>query len=139
MKFLLTFSRLNGGPGCSSFLGMMQEIGPFVWEDGTQGFQQTYNQYSWNNNASLLFFESPPGVGFSENNDTNYTYTDNNTAVDNYAALQLWFSMYSQYNGRELWIAGESYAGIYVPFLANQTLYQNSLNTTTNKINLKGM
>ena len=105
----------------------MQEIGPFV------------NQYSWNQNANLLFFESPPGVGFSENNDTTYQYTDNNTAVDNYAALQKWFSQYNQYNGRELWIAGESYAGIYVPFLANQTLYQNSLNTTSNKINLKGI
>jgi carboxypeptidase C (cathepsin A) len=38
--------------------------------------------YSWNRNASLLFFESPPGVGFSINKDidTGYVFSDQDTA-----------------------------------------------------------
>ena len=38
------------------------------------------NIYAWNMNASIIYFESPPGVGFSVNDDKNYEYNDNNTA-----------------------------------------------------------
>lgn len=36
----------NGGPGCSSFCGMFEELGPFyVTEDGKSLFE---NVHSWN-------------------------------------------------------------------------------------------
>jgi carboxypeptidase C (cathepsin A) len=53
----------NGGPGCSSMLGFMQEHGPFVMNDNTTVFIE--NEYSWNTNASVLYIEQPAGVGFS--------------------------------------------------------------------------
>lgn len=58
----------NGGPGCSSLLGFMQEHGPWVIEDGAT--QVTENPYPWNANASLIYLESPAGVGFSPWNQT---------------------------------------------------------------------
>jgi len=37
---------LNGGPGCSSMIGVIQENGPFLWQPGT--FAPFANPYSWN-------------------------------------------------------------------------------------------
>ena len=67
---------MNGGPGCSSLLGLITEIGPFVIEDGERDF--TTNPFPWNKKANLLFFESPSGVGFSKVNPE-YIYTDVNS------------------------------------------------------------
>jgi len=54
---------LNGGPGCSSLIGMVYENGPFLFKEGTVNFQ--LNQYAWNMKANVLYLESPGGVGFS--------------------------------------------------------------------------
>ena len=53
----------NGGPGCSSMLGMMQELGPIVVDDGEDYFAT--NPHPWNERANVLFIESPAGVGWS--------------------------------------------------------------------------
>lgn len=66
---------LNGGPGCSSLLGWAQEVGPNMLYSGSKTFANYFNPYSWNQKANLLFFESPPGVGFSINKDPNYVYS----------------------------------------------------------------
>ena len=65
---------LNGGPGCSGLLGFAQEIGPNMIYEGSASFASKINPYSWNNNANVLFFEAPPGVGFSVNKDKSYIY-----------------------------------------------------------------
>ena len=36
----------NGGPGCSSMLGFMQENGPIIVDDGETQFK--LNDYPWN-------------------------------------------------------------------------------------------
>ena len=53
----------NGGPGCSSMLGFMQENGPFRLESGGTIFHES--EYSWNRETNLLYIEQPAGVGFS--------------------------------------------------------------------------
>jgi len=53
----------NGGPGCSSMIGWTQEHGPYVVEDGDKGFKQ--NEHAWNNEFTVIYFDSPAGVGFS--------------------------------------------------------------------------
>lgn len=62
---------LNGGPGCSSMLGFLQEIGAYVLEEDQiyeVGKELTPNPFSWLREANLLFIESPAGVGYSINN-----------------------------------------------------------------------
>lgn len=68
----------NGGPGCSSLLGFMQEHGPYVMDDETDFFFK--NEYSWNKEANIVYIESPAGVGFSECGETRCSYTDESSA-----------------------------------------------------------
>uniref|UniRef100_A0A0D6QS40 Carboxypeptidase n=1 Tax=Araucaria cunninghamii TaxID=56994 RepID=A0A0D6QS40_ARACU len=129
---------LNGGPGCSSLgYGAMQELGPFrVNPDGKTLHS---NPFSWNHVANVLFLESPAGVGFSYSNTTSdYENSgDRITAADNYKFLLSWFERFPQYKNRNFYIAGESYAGNYIPQLATTILKYSS--PSTSSINLKGV
>lgn len=53
----------NGGPGCSSLLGLFAENGPYILDNINSKCVE--NPYRWNVNASLLYIESPAGVGYS--------------------------------------------------------------------------
>ncbi|KAM0962288.1 hypothetical protein ACFX2I_021430 [Malus domestica] len=105
---------LNGGPGCSSLgVGAFSENGPFR----PQGEVLVRNEHSWNTEANMLYLETPIGVGFSYSTDTS-SYE----ARDNLLFLQKWLEKFPQYRNRSLYITGESYAGHYVPQLAELML-----------------
>merc|ERR1719464_1520061 len=53
----------NGGPGCSSMLGFMQENGPFKMDSGTGEVHASAE--GSNREANVLYIEQPAGVGFS--------------------------------------------------------------------------
>ena len=54
---------MNGGPGGSSLIGLMQENGPcFVGNDSNSTY---LNPYSWNNEVNLLYVDQPSQVGYS--------------------------------------------------------------------------
>lgn len=63
----------------------MQEHGPYrvTEEDGAL----TYNEFSWNQYANVLYLEGPVGVGFSINNQEDITTNDELAADNNYYAL----------------------------------------------------
>lgn len=128
---------LNGGPGCSSMDGLFYENGPFVFPEGETTL--VANEYSWNLNTSMLYFESPAGVGFSPVGNETFNPDDNSTAVDALAAVVAFFKGYPEYSTQEFFISGESYAGIYVPTLAYQILLWNNQTSQTAPINLKGI
>ncbi|TVU37452.1 hypothetical protein EJB05_10768 [Eragrostis curvula] len=132
---------LNGGPGCSSLgYGAMEELGPFrVMSDGKTLYR---NPYAWNAApANVLFLESPAGVGFSYSNATvDYSRSgDNKTADDALAFLLAWVERFPEYKGREFYIAGESYAGHYVPQLAHAILRHAAGAKAASPINFKGI
>ena len=108
----------NGGPGCSSMLGFIQEHGPYVIENGESTFHE--NEYSWNKEANVLYIEAPVGVGYSyAYMKGDHNYTDDGVARDNLYALIYFFNLkFPEYSQHNLWLSGESYAGIYVPYLA---------------------
>jgi serine carboxypeptidase-like clade 2 len=132
---------LNGGPGCSSLMGFLQEVGPFYLEDGVdyaQGDNLTRNEFAWTKASNLLFIEAPAGVGFSVNNSTDKTLNDEMTAKDLLAALLNWRIKFPSFNNRSFYIAGESYAGKYIPDLAMQIDLYNQ-NNPSSPINLKAL
>ena len=108
----------NGGPGCSSMLGWIQEHGPYVMESGTDYFHK--NEYSWNNFANVLYIESPGGVGYSTCSGKECIFDDNNSAQDNLDAILYFYNeKFPEFKSHDLYISGESYAGIYVPYVVN--------------------
>lgn len=50
---------LNGGPGCSSMGGLLQENGPFLWQPGTYSPQP--NPFSWTNLTNMVWIDQPIG------------------------------------------------------------------------------
>ena len=130
---------MNGGPGCSSLDGFLYEMGPFQFSGAVvSGLPQLVdNPNSWNKAAHMLYLEAPAFVGFS------YSYTesdrntnDNRTADDNFVALQQFFHGFPELAALDFYIAGESYAGIYVPTLANAIRVGNEAGVSS--INLVG-
>ncbi|KAG9141881.1 hypothetical protein Leryth_009265 [Lithospermum erythrorhizon] len=130
---------LNGGPGCSSIgYGEAEELGPFLTQKGKPELK--FNPNSWNKAANLLFLESPVGVGFSYTNTSNdiKDLGDTITAQDSYTFLVNWFKRFPQFKSHEFYISGESYAGHYVPQLAEVIYDKNKVVSKDDVINFKG-
>ncbi|KAL8481249.1 hypothetical protein ACS0TY_027684 [Phlomoides rotata] len=130
---------LNGGPGCSSIgYGAAVELGPL--RVGKNGAFLEFNQHSWNKEANLLFVESPVGVGFSySNTSSDFTKIDDSfVAEDTYNFVVKWMERFPQFKDHEFFISGESYAGHYVPQLAELIYDRNKNRQTHPYINLKG-
>jgi carboxypeptidase C (cathepsin A) len=136
---------LNGGPGSSSLIGLLTENGQVVTNDRSfaepiDGVPQVfYNPYGWTTKATMLYLESPKGVGFSYCDSAEKTLdcinNDESTAQDSYEFLVNFFNAYPEYKSHKFYITGESYAGVYIPMLVDQ-ISQDFLNA---KLNLKGM
>jgi hypothetical protein len=81
------------------------------------GTKPIHNEYSWNNNASVIFLDQPINVGYSYGDES---VTDTVAAgKDVYALLVLFFKQFPEYKDLPFHIAGESYAGHYIPVFAS--------------------
>lgn len=127
---------LNGGPGCSSLLGLGDENGPTYFEENTTNLKS--NDYSWNKLANMIYLESPAGVGFSiAGKPEDYHTSDEISGKDNLSAITNFFELFPEYQKNDFYISGESYAGIYIPYLASNIIDYNF--STETHINLKGI
>ncbi|KAF4973944.1 hypothetical protein FZEAL_9091 [Fusarium zealandicum] len=111
---------LNGGPGCSSLSGMLTENGPFLWQEGT--LAPTPNSYSWSNLTNVIFIEQPVGVGFSQGKP-NIT----NEVELGLEFIGFWRNFIEAFEleGATTYITGESYAGFYIPYIADAFITAN--------------
>lgn len=125
---------LNGGPGCSSLDGLLQENGPFLWQSGTYAPQP--NPFSWTNLTNMVWVDQPIGTGFSpaaSGAPANIT-NEEQVAMD-FAGFWKNFMTLFNLTGADVYIAGESYAGQYIPYIADYMLEQNN----TEYYNVKGI
>lgn len=114
---------LNGGPGCSSMMGLFMELGPSSVQEGGK---LKYNENSWNSNASVIFIDQPVNTGYSYSN--NPVYNTVAASKDIYALLTLFFHDFPEYAEQPFHISGESYAGHYIPVFAHEILSHKNRN-----------
>lgn len=105
---------LNGGPGCSSATGLFFELGP---SSINATLQPVHNPYSWTNNASVIFLDQPVGVGYSYTGGEAVKLTAA-ASKDVYVFLELFFQKFPHLRPNDFHIAGELYAGHYIPQFA---------------------
>ncbi|GAB7353991.1 hypothetical protein MBLNU459_g4585t1 [Dothideomycetes sp. NU459] len=120
---------LNGGPGCSSLTGLFMELGP---SSINKKIEAVYNPYSWNANASVIFLDQPVNVGYSYSGGS----VSNTVAAgkDVYALMTLFFKQFPEYATQDFHIAGESYAGHYIPVFASEILSHKKRNINLQSI-----
>ncbi|KAF8261908.1 Alpha/Beta hydrolase protein [Lactarius quietus] len=125
----------NGGPGCSSLEGMFQENGPFTWGYGQA--RPTQNQWSWTNISSVLYVEQPVGTGFSQGEPN--AQNEEDAAAQLVGFLQQFLEIFLELKGKNFYLAGESYAGFYVPSFRHCELIYENTTTSTLDLNLQGI
>ncbi len=111
---------LNGGPGASSFIGLFEEGGPYrIAED----LSLRDNPFSWNRRANFMMIDQPCGTGLSlALNPEAQPRTEQEASEQLLYALRGFFERWPEYQDRDVYLFGESYAGVYVPLLATNIL-----------------
>uniref|UniRef100_A0A183CAW5 Carboxypeptidase n=1 Tax=Globodera pallida TaxID=36090 RepID=A0A183CAW5_GLOPA len=119
------------------FFGLTEapDMGPYLINSDGKSLRQ--NPHSWNKNASIVYIESPDGVGFSHSVDGGEpdASNDDSTAAQNYEAVKQFFNKFPLFRVNPTFITGESYAGVYVPMLVAKIVD----GQTQFPINLEGM
>ncbi|RMJ24387.1 Carboxypeptidase S1 [Aspergillus sp. HF37] len=112
----------NGGPGCSSMIGLFQEHGPCHFVNGEK--MPSLNEYSWNNEVNMIYIDQPIGVGFSYGNSE----VDSTDAAAPYVwkLLQAFYAQFPKYESRDFAVFTESYGGHYGPEFAHHIAQQNA-------------
>lgn len=112
---------LNGGPGCLSMDGALMEAGPFrINKHG----KVTYNDGSWHRAGDIVFVDQPAGTGFSY---SDAFVSDLHGVLQHFLRfLDKYFELFPDERGNEVFIAGESYAGQYIPYIARGILDRNA-------------
>lgn len=132
---------LNEGLGCSGFSAFLYDIGPlsFNYSD-FRGSDPTLevNEYSWTKVASVLFIDFPVGTGFSYSTaPEGYTSNDTLATAHAHEFVRKWLLKHPMFLKNQLYVGGNSYAGITVPLLTQAILQGNDLGLTP-RINMKG-
>ena len=120
----------QGGPGGNSFYGLFGEEGYFQVSDSGQWVNK---DNAWNQVANMLYLDAPAGsndpVGFSEcyengeSTPAKICKWDDKSQAEAYAhTLAAFYTAFPEFNDRDLYLTGESYAGQYLPNIATYIL-----------------
>ncbi|KAI3459225.1 hypothetical protein Pfo_015888 [Paulownia fortunei] len=128
---------LQGGPGCSSMLANLYELGPWLVN---QDLVLDSNPGSWNRIFGLLFLDSPIGTGFSiAASPQEIPRNQHDVARHLFRAIKKFVDLDVSFKTRPIYITGESYAGKYLPALGYYILKKNEVLPSDSRVNLAGV
>ncbi|CAF1233876.1 unnamed protein product [Adineta steineri] len=120
---LRTVIWLNGGPGCSSLIGAWMAIGPFRFQDENTMIE---NDGSWHLYTNLLFVDQPVGTGFSTIDTDSFIHELDEMTNQFLIFLDQYIKIFPELLENDIYLAGQSYAGQYIPYIAQAILEQRS-------------
>ncbi|KAJ3088983.1 Cell death protease, partial [Physocladia obscura] len=127
---------LNGGPGCSSMDGLFLENGPLIPQsDGSVGIRES----SWWHVATTVYVDQPVGTGYAVPGKSGYVLSLKTVATDFAGFLNQFFIVFPALADFDIYIAGESFAGQYIPYIANNILTATDESSIIPKLKLKGL
>ncbi|CCG25146.1 hypothetical protein CORT_0H00280 [Candida orthopsilosis Co 90-125] len=128
---------LNGGPGCSSMDGALLESGPFRID---QSQNVVSNNGSWHKVSDVIYVDQPAGTGFSYTEQGKYIHELYDMAFYFIKFMEKYYELYPEELDNDIYLAGESYAGQYIPYIAKAMLERNSnLQEGQKEYKLKGL
>uniref|UniRef100_I1ND90 Carboxypeptidase n=1 Tax=Glycine max TaxID=3847 RepID=I1ND90_SOYBN len=128
---------LQGGPGCSSMIGNLYELGQ--WRV-TKSLTLQPNPGAWNRIFGLLFLDNPIRTGLSVASTRQEIPTDQNGIAKHlFAAITRFVQLDPLFKNRPIYITGESYAGKYVPAIGYYILEKNANLNVSERVNLAGV
>ncbi|EJD53656.1 alpha/beta-hydrolase [Auricularia subglabra TFB-10046 SS5] len=112
----------NGGPGCSSFDGLMMEIGP--WRVDNKGGLK-YVDGGWEEYANVVFVDQPPGTGLSYASSDKYVHELGEASSHVIQFMRTFYDIFPEFKVMDTYLAGESFAGQFIPYFADAILNSN--------------
>ncbi|KAG0150571.1 hypothetical protein CROQUDRAFT_72854 [Cronartium quercuum f. sp. fusiforme G11] len=112
---------LNGGPGCSSFDGSLMEIGPLRMVLKGDG-KLREAEGAWNEYVNILFIDQPTGTGYSTGTESTWPHELSMSSDQLLNFLLRFYAVFPEFQHMDLYIGGESFAGQYIPYLADAYL-----------------
>ncbi|XAR72983.1 hypothetical protein NMG60_11019816 [Bertholletia excelsa] len=133
---------LNGGPGCSGLNGLLYQAGPLEFNLNYSGHgipELLYVPYSWTKTSNIIFLDAPVGAGFSyATNASSYASSDSIASAHMLSFLRSWLEDHLDFKDNPFFLSSDSYAGIYVPMIAQAIINNNEAGELKPRINLKG-
>jgi carboxypeptidase C (cathepsin A) len=104
-------------------IGLTTGNGPFSFDGNSTNLVR--NPYSWTHLGNVLYVDQPVGTGLSTAS-VPYPVKDNGRVTTDFAAWLIgFFERFPHLQSKKIHLMGESYAGIYIPYFANQLLKSN--------------
>ncbi|XP_018325890.1 venom serine carboxypeptidase-like [Agrilus planipennis] len=104
-------------------VALFVQNGPFKL---TSNNSVQFRQESWTKNHSVLYIDNPVGTGFSfTQDDAGFVRDGNSTGADIYEALVQFFKLFPELRKNKFFMAGESYAGKFIPAVSHVILEKN--------------
>lgn len=130
----------QGGPGLSALFGLFLENGPVGFAIDENRKPKLYPRTkTLQKNMDVIYLDLPVGAGFSfTTSETGYPKTLDDVVNDVIEFLEQFLKLFSEYQGRPIYIAGESYGARYSVAIANRLLKNTEKSKNVN-LSLKGV
>ncbi|KAJ1651674.1 Cell death protease [Dispira simplex] len=127
----------NGGPGCTSMDGVFLENGPYQFSEATDKVEA--RSWSLTGQAVMLYLDQPLGTGYSYAPTSQYNNNYIQVTETFVRFLQRFYTLFPELAEFDLYLGGESQAGVYIPYIAQEVLRRADQQVDPVTYSLKGI